>query len=60
MGIISTGKGVAQVKSKLVKRTQYIPRLRGLSTKWLWKGMMREQDTGVLYEHKEDPLKQSQ
>lgn len=46
MGIISTGKGVAQVKSKLVKRTQYIPRLCGLSTKWLWKRMVREQGTG--------------
>ena len=55
MGIISTGKGVARVKPKLVKRTQYIPRLCGLRTKLLGKGTGREK-ARVPSEHKENPL----
>lgn len=35
VGVVSPGKGMVRVKSKLVKRTQHIPRLRGWSTKWL-------------------------
>lgn len=60
MGVVSPGKGMVRVKSKLVKRTLHIPRLRGGSTKWLGEGMVGEQGTGRSKEHKEDPWKQSQ
>lgn len=55
MGVVSPGKGLVRVKSKLVKRTQHIPILRGWSTKWLGEGMVGEQGTGRSKEHKEDP-----
>lgn len=59
MGIISTGKGVARVKSKLGKSTQHIPRLRGWGTKGQEREWGENKAQGALGAQS-GPLKESQ